>query len=176
MKRIFRVTVAFVVLLGLLVTSGCGKKPKKELPMPDFTVPVTEPVKETKPKPEKAEQEDASMQALRQAMVGTNAKFAVAYFGYIDMADPELNMTPFDTMQERAPLLCEDHPWLLEIPEANIVGGTQGFLPQPGNALERPSSTRLEARFPYHGSGAMTRSPSPLAWRPDFPGAPREAH
>ena len=32
------------------------------------------------------------------------------------------------------------------------------------------------ARFPYHGSGAMTRSPSPLAWRPDFPGAPREAH
>ena len=37
-------------------------------------------------------------------------------------------------------------------------------------------ATRLEARFPYHGSGAMTRSPSPLAWRPDFPGAPREAH
>ena len=31
-------------------------------------------------------------------------------------------------------------------------------------------------RFPYHGSGAMTHSPSPLAWRPDFPGAPREAH
>src|SRR5574339_166224 len=56
------------------------------------------------------------------------------------------------------------------------VEGTQGFLPQPGKALERPSSTRLEARFPYHGSGAMTRSPSPLAWRPDFPGAPREAH
>src|SRR5574340_1492163 len=55
------------------------------------------------------------------------------------------------------------------------VEGTQGFLPQPGKALERPSSTRLEARFPYHGSGAMTRSPSPLAWRPDFPGAPREA-
>src|SRR5574337_1102037 len=39
------------------------------------------------------------------------------------------------------------------------VEGTQGFLPQPGKALERPSSTRLEARFPYHGSGAMTRSP-----------------
>ena len=30
--------------------------------------------------------------------------------------------------------------------------------------------TRLEARFAYHGSGAVTRSPSPLAWRPDFPG------
>ena len=56
------------------------------------------------------------------------------------------------------------------------VEGTQGFLPQPGKDLERPSSTRLEARLRYHGSGAMTRSPSPLAWRPDFPGAPREAH
>ena len=33
--------------------------------------------------------------------------------------------------------------------------------------LKRPSSTRLEATFPYHGSGAMTRSPSPLAWRPE---------
>ena len=56
------------------------------------------------------------------------------------------------------------------------VEGTQGFLRQPGKHLERPSSTRLEARFPYHGSGAMTCSHSPLAWRPDFPGAPREAH
>src|SRR5574341_156028 len=28
------------------------------------------------------------------------------------------------------------------------VEGTQGFLPQPGKALERPSSTRLEARVP----------------------------
>src|SRR5574337_717522 len=39
------------------------------------------------------------------------------------------------------------------------VEGTQGFLPQPGKALERPSSTRLEARCPYHGLGDMTRSP-----------------
>ena len=34
----------------------------------------------------------------------------------------------------------------------------------------------LEARFPYHDSRAMTRSPSPLAWRPDTPDTPREAH
>ena len=27
------------------------------------------------------------------------------------------------------------------------VEGTQGFLPQPGKALERPSSTRLEDRY-----------------------------
>src|SRR5574341_313585 len=56
------------------------------------------------------------------------------------------------------------------------VEGSQGFLPQPEKDLERPSSTRLEARFPYHDSRAMTRYPSPLAWRPDFPVAPREPH
>ena len=43
-----------------------------------------------------------------------------------------------------------------------IESNTQGFLPQPGKDLERPSSTRLEARVPSHGSGAMTRSPSPI--------------
>ena len=30
---------------------------------------------------------------------------------------------------------------------------------------------RLEDGFPYHDSRAMTRSPSPCAWTPDFPGA-----
>ena len=40
------------------------------------------------------------------------------------------------------------------------VEGSQGFQPQPEKDLERPSSTRLEARFPSHGSGAVTRSPS----------------
>src|SRR5574340_445528 len=51
------------------------------------------------------------------------------------------------------------------------VEGSQGFLPQPEKDLERPSSPRLEARVPYHGSGAMTSSHTPLPWRPDFPGA-----
>src|SRR5574337_1245002 len=51
------------------------------------------------------------------------------------------------------------------------VEGTQGFLPQPGKALERPSSTRLVARFPYHGwsNDALplaTRMETRLPWRP----------
>ena len=41
--------------------------------------------------------------------------------------------------------------------------------------LESPSSTRLEALVPSRDSRARTRSPSPRAWRPDFPGAAREA-
>ena len=39
------------------------------------------------------------------------------------------------------------------------VEGSQGFLPQPEKDLERLSSTRLEARLPSHGSGAVRRSP-----------------
>ena len=45
----------------------------------------------------------------------------------------------------------------------------------PEKDLESPSSTRLEALVPSCDSRAMTRSPSPRAWRPDFPGAAREA-
>ena len=36
--------------------------------------------------------------------------------------------------------------------------------------LKSSSSKRFEARFPYHDSRAMRRSPSPRPWRPDFRG------
>ena len=41
--------------------------------------------------------------------------------------------------------------------------------------LESPSSTRLEALVISHDSRVMTSSPSPCAWRHEFPGAAREA-
>ena len=53
--------------------------------------------------------------------------------------------------------------------------GHEGFPPPPDKDLESPSSTRLEAQVPSRDSRAMTRSPSPRAWRPVFPGAAREA-
>ena len=53
--------------------------------------------------------------------------------------------------------------------------GNEGFPPPPEKDLESPSSTRLEALVPSRDSRARTRSPSPRAWRPDFPGAAREA-
>ena len=52
------------------------------------------------------------------------------------------------------------------------VEKNQGFLPPPEKDLKSLSSTRLEAGFPYHDSRAMTRSPSPCAWTPDFTGVP----
>ena len=53
--------------------------------------------------------------------------------------------------------------------------GNEGFPPPPDKDLESPSSTRLEALVPSCDSRARTRSASPRAWRPDFPGAAREA-
>ena len=53
--------------------------------------------------------------------------------------------------------------------------GHEGFPPPPDKDLKSPSSTRLEALVPSRDSRARTRSPSPRAWRPDFPGAAREA-
>ena len=53
--------------------------------------------------------------------------------------------------------------------------GHEGFPPPPEKDLESPSSTRLEALVPSRDSRARTCSPSPRAWRPDFPGAAREA-
>ena len=45
------------------------------------------------------------------------------------------------------------------------VEGNKGFLPQPKKDLESPSSMRLEVRFPYHGSRAITRFPSQPEWK-----------
>ena len=56
-----------------------------------------------------------------------------------------------------------------------IIQWKGDILPPPDKDLESPSSTRLEALVPSRDSRARTRSPSPRAWRPDFPGAAREA-
>ena len=53
------------------------------------------------------------------------------------------------------------------------MSGLSGQGPQKD--LECPSSKRLEALVLSHDSRAMTRSPSPRAQRPDFPGTAREA-
>ena len=71
-------------------------------------------------------------------------------------------------------LTSQRHPE--KLPEVTgTCGGNQGFLPQPEKDLESPSSMRLEARFCFHDSIAMTHTPSPHTWRPDFPGAIKEA-
>ena len=72
------------------------------------------------------------------------------------------------------PLTSQRHPEKLH----EVTGtcrGNPGFPATMGKDLESPTSTCLEARICFHGSIEMTRTLSPHTWRPDFPGATREA-
>lgn len=66
--------------------------------------------------------EDPSLIIFRQAMVETPQLFAAAYFGYVPQ-----DADPFTVMQEAAPRLCEDLPFLLTIDQEHILG-TAGQL------------------------------------------------
>lgn len=78
--------------------------------------PTTEPTKPTEA------WEDPSLVIFRQAMVETPQLFAAAFFGYVPQ-----DADPFAVMQEAAPQLCEDLPFLLAIREENAIG-TFGYL------------------------------------------------
>ncbi len=134
--------VAFLIC-GLLLT-GCGptlNKPEQTIPIdtssvenPDNTGTLattesshtTESTEATENAQEMDDSAAASMVAFRQALVGTPQQFAVAYFGY---AIPDGNMpaNPYAVMEGAAPQLCENLPFLLQIPKENIVG-TDGNL------------------------------------------------
>lgn len=62
------------------------------------------------------------MLIFRQSMVETPQLFAAAFFGYVPQ-----DADPFAIMQEAAPQLCEDLPFLLAIGEENVIGAF-GYL------------------------------------------------
>ena len=86
------------------------------VPTEEPTVPTEEPTMPTEV------QEDPSLLIFRQAMVETPQLFAAAYFGYVPQ-----DADPFTVMQEAAPQLCQDLPFLLTIREENVIG-TFGYL------------------------------------------------
>jgi len=94
----------------LLLTTGCGKS--KDSPA-ESTVPAETVTAEQTAAPVSPE---ASLNSLRQTMVGTPQLFAVAYFGYHDSPDV------FEIMQENAYWLCQEMPFLMEIPQDRIIG------------------------------------------------------
>ena len=73
--------------------------------------PTTEPPLSTEG------QEDPSLVIFRQSMVESPQLFAAAYFGYVAQ-----DADPFTVMQEAAPQLCEDLPFLLTIDQDHILG------------------------------------------------------
>ena len=88
----------------LLLMTGCSKPIK----LPEVsTVGTTTGPEETTGIAEPAAA-DASLNSLRQAMVGTPQLFAVAYFGYQYNWDSDIPVDPFEAMQAESPQLCED--------------------------------------------------------------------
>ena len=103
----------------LLFMAGCTN-PIKQTEVP--TVGAAAEPEETTGATEPGVMDDASLNSLRQAMVETPQFFAVAYFGYQDTWDSDIPVDPVEAMQAEAPQLCEDLPFLLNIPQERIVG------------------------------------------------------
>ena len=105
MKRIICMLLCVCMLLCLAACGG-DHDPTTET---DATTPTEDLV-------------DPSLLIFRQAMVETPQLFAAAFFGYVPQ-----DADPFAIMQEAAPQLCENLPFLLAIREENVIG-TFGYL------------------------------------------------
>ena len=105
---------SFLRLLALLLTiciaaAGCT------LELPDVTEGITTSKTGTTPDSE-------ALEALRDELVLNDDLFAVAYFGFHGTQDAEMPVDPYEIMQEYAYLLCENMPFLKEIPADRIIG------------------------------------------------------
>jgi len=100
----------------LLLTAGCGKS--KDSPA-ESTVPAETTLQAQPSAPVSPE---ASLNSLRQAMIGTPQLFAVAYFGYHDTIDSDLPVDPHEIMLEYTYRLCQELPFLQDIPADRVIG------------------------------------------------------
>lgn len=175
MKMRYRLMPILLCCL-LLFMAGCSKPVKlPEAP----TVGTTTGSEETIGIAEPAAA-DASLNSLRQAMVGTPQLFAVAYFGYQDNWDSDIPVDPFEAMQAETPQLCEDLPFLLNIPQERIVG-EYGELycivpldTDASVAISRGSWDEINEEYIYEESVYFSESGEPIllfcngeGWEPD---------
>ena len=144
LSKSYRIVCVIFLVCGLLLT-GCSptrNEPDQTMPTntgnseekPDNTetlattegTQTTESTQTTENTQETDDSAAASLVALRQALVGTPQQFAVAYFGYA-LPDSNMPANPYAVMEGAAPQLCDDLPFLQQIPEQNILG-TDGHL------------------------------------------------
>ena len=118
-----------VLIISSLLLTGCAApsgEQKQTQPPETTTAPevpeVTTAPPVTEPEPPSTELDDPSLSIFRQAMVETPQLFAAAYFGYVPQ-----DADPFAVMQDAAPQLCEDLPFLLTIRDENVIGAS-GYL------------------------------------------------
>ena len=114
--------LAAVLASLLLLTMGCGAAPLASQPPEQGTVQVED--HQTEQVTEQVTEEDDSLDFIRQTMSGGSQLFAVAYFGYHETIDSDLPVDPYEAVSQEAPQLCENLPFLLEIPAERVIGET----------------------------------------------------
>ena len=162
--------VAILLCSLLLLSSGCAKPtPLTEPPAAVITVP-----EETTVTP------DAALNSLRQALVGTPQVFAAAYFGYQNNWDSDIPVDPFEAMQAESAQLCEDLPFLLDIPRERIIGEygeLYCIVPLDTDAtvaISRGAWDEINEEYLYEESVYFSESGEPIllfcngeGWEPD---------
>jgi len=118
-----------ILLIGSLLMAGCTFKPNEQGQVkppqaanPSVTPGESQDTQVNKTEPAANASDDPSLVIFRQDMVETPQLFAAAFFGYVPQ-----EADPFAVMQEAAPQLCEDLPFLLSIREEKVIG-TFGYL------------------------------------------------
>jgi len=113
-----------ILLIGSSLLSGCTSQPDEQsqiqLTETINSAEVSGATQDTyvdKTEPSAIEPDDPSLVIFRQAMVETPQLFAAAFFGNVSQ-----NADPFAAMQEAAPQLCADLPFLLTIDQDHILG------------------------------------------------------
>jgi hypothetical protein len=106
--------------------------------------------------------------------------FAVAYCGYQNNWDSDIPVDPFEAMQAEAPQLCEDLPFLLDIPQERIIGEygeLYCIVPLDADAsvaVSRGSWYEINEEYIYEESVYFSESGEPIllfcngeGWEPD---------
>ena len=125
MPSFMRITVSVLLAIGIVFTTGCTMQPAHPTEAIPQTTKATKPAETTQatePVPTEPDGAGSSLVSLRQAMVETSQIFAVSYLGYHDTIDSDQPVDPYAVMREMVPQLCAELPFLLQIPEENVVG------------------------------------------------------
>ena len=124
MKKVIRL---IAMLLCFLLLAGCDQDPEQPTASGNvWPTLATQPAEKPTEKPVEDPQEP-SLKALRGEMDGGHV-LGAAYFGYHDTVDSDEPVDPCAVMEEHASQLSDAYPFLLNIPETQVVGGDHGDL------------------------------------------------
>lgn len=125
--KTFRLLTIFLIICCIFSLVGCEYIPsdrgEQETESPSKQYIESTVDTETSTQPEETV-EVVSYDEFTSQIENSPQRMAVAYLGYFS----NLNIDPFDYMEDRAPLFCEKYAFLSTIPVSNIIGSYSGEL------------------------------------------------